>query len=120
MNTENKEYEVEELVQLYERLIENIEQLAMDAETQIEKLKGFSVADEIASDISDVAKPYAFILLKNEWMSPEQFKVFEDTDRKLEKVSDNKKLWTELALIESEEWEECRKQGRELLRLLKQ
>ena len=53
-------------------------------------------------------------------MSPEQFKVFEDTDRKLEKVSDNKKLWTELALIESEEWEECRKQGRELLRLLKQ
>lgn len=118
MDIENKEYEVEELVQLYERLVENIQQLAMDAKYQIEKLKGFAVADEIASDISDVAKPYALILLKNEWMSPEQFEAFENIDKKLEEMSKNKDLWTESALVESWQWEDCRKRGRELLQLL--
>lgn len=82
--------------------------------------KGFVVADEIASDISDVAKSYALVLLENGWMSPEQFEVFEDIDKKLEEMSMHKELWSESALMKSKEWEECRIQGKELLRLLEQ
>lgn len=119
MNNEVKEYEIEELVQLYERMIENIAQFSLEAELQIEQLKGFVVADEIASNISDVAKPYALILFQNEWISQEQFAMIEGIDKKLETMSADKQLWTEAALTTSREWEECRKMGKELLGTLK-
>lgn len=115
MNSEMKEYEVEELVQLYERMIENIVQFSLEAELQIEKLKGFVVADELASNISDIAKPYALILFQNEWISQKQFTMIEEIDKKLEIMSADKQLWTETALINSKEWEQCRQMGKELL-----
>lgn len=120
MNSEMKEYEVEELVQLYERMIENIVQFSLEEELQIKQLKGFVVADEIASNISDIAKPYALILFQNGWISQKQFIMIDDIDKKLERMSADKKLWTETALTTSKEWEQCRQMGKELLRALEQ
>lgn len=118
MNTENKEYEVEELVLLYERLIDNLEQLSMDANSQIERLKGFVVTDEIASDISDIANLYILILFENNWISQKQMQMFENIDENLKQMSMKKELWSESALIESPEWEKCRSLGKELLNSL--
>lgn len=118
MNNEKKEYEVEELMQLYERMVENITQFSLNAELQIEQLKGFVVADEIASNISDIAKPYSLILFQNEWISQEQLTLIENIDKKLELMSTKKELWTDSALKISEEWEECRQMGKALLNTL--
>ncbi|MBC1253071.1 hypothetical protein HB765_10710 [Listeria welshimeri] len=47
--------DVEELMLLHKRVIENLEEFTMPAEKQIEKLKRFDVSDEVASDFSDIA-----------------------------------------------------------------
>lgn len=109
-------YDIEELVQIYNRLIENIEQLNLTAEEQIEKLKGFAVADEITSDFSDIGLPYAKILVENGWITEEQYKKMKAIDLCFEKMSDNKDLWTNEALRKSAEWEECRNLAKRLLK----
>lgn len=109
-------YNIEELVQLYSRLIENIEQLNLPAKEQIEKLKGFVVADEIASDYSDIGLAYAKILVENEWITEEQYEKMKVIDFYFEKMSGNTDLWTNEALRKSAEWEECRDLAKRLLK----
>jgi len=114
----NNNIETEELMLFYDRLIENIKQISLDASEQIDKLKGFAVADEIASDFSDIAKPYASKLFKNEWLSSEQINLVNKIDENLDQMSNNKELWTDEALTRSNEWKQCRELARELLKSL--
>jgi len=110
--------EIEKLMVFYDRLIENVKQISLDASEQIDKLKGFAVADEIASDFSDIAKPYAIKLFENGWLSDEQLNIVNKIDQQLEQMSNNKELWTDEALAKSIEWDQCRELARELLELL--
>ncbi|WP_185381047.1 hypothetical protein [Listeria immobilis] len=107
--------DVENLMLLHKRVIENLEEFSMSAEQQIEKLEGFEVADEIASDFSDIALEYAKILFDQDWLTEEQLEMFFEIDKKLDKMSMNKDLWSKEALKNNLEWEECRTKGKELL-----
>lgn len=116
----SKEYDIEEIVHFYERFIENVEQFSLEPQAQIEKLKKYVVADEIALDFSEIAKPYAIILYENEWITDEHVAVVYEIDEKLEAMSKDKTLWSESALLNSNEWRECRILGQKLLSLLKE
>ncbi|EGO2824420.1 hypothetical protein FKY78_02865 [Enterococcus faecalis] len=100
---------------LYGRVIENLQEFSMPAEEQIKKLKGFTVADEIASDFSDITLNYAKELFENNWITLEQYQQFLDIDEKLDDMSKNKALWCEEALKNASEWKKCREVGAELL-----
>lgn len=120
MNNEKKQYEVEELLQLYERMVDNIKQLSLNAFEQLKKLKGYMATDEIASDYCNVAKPYAFILFENGWISKDSLDMIVRVDKKIEEMTKHKELWTDRALIEANEWKECRELACKLLNLLEQ
>ena len=53
------EKEIDEIMQIYDRFIEVVNELSMDSEKQIQKLKGFAVADEIANDFCEIGMVYA-------------------------------------------------------------
>ncbi|MEI1230761.1 hypothetical protein [Enterococcus mundtii] len=106
---------VEKLAVLYDRVIENLREFSMPSEEQIKKLKGFSVADEIASDFSDITLNYAKELFENDWITDEQYQLFLAIDKKLDDMSKDKSLWSEEVLREANEWKKCREAGAELL-----
>lgn len=110
--------EIEKLTMLYDRTIENLQEFSMSAEEQIKKLKGCPVADEIASDFSDITLNYAEELFENNWITSNQYQQFLDIDKKLEAMSNHKALWCDEALREAKEWEKCREAGAELLKSL--
>lgn len=110
---------LDKLLLTYDRLIEILEQLSMNAKDQKEKLKGTVVADELASDYSDIAMLYVKLLFENEWISKEQFLLAQDIDNKLEQMSQEKSLWNENALSNAMEWEDCRIKAKKLLETLK-
>lgn len=111
-------YDVEELVKLYDRVVEYTVQLGLPAKKQIEKLKGTDVTYEIASDFGDSAVPYGKILFENDWMNKEQFELMLKIDHMLDEMGNNKKNWTDEALMHSEEWDKCRLMGNKLLETL--
>ena len=111
---------IEEMIQAYERLVENVNQFSMAPQKQIEKLKGTAVADEIASDFSEIGKVYAKKLFENEWISKEQYLIVEEIDKKLEIMSDYKNLWNDNAIITAREWHKCRELGKKLLMSLRE
>ncbi|EBF5161157.1 TPA: hypothetical protein IP915_000545 [Listeria monocytogenes] len=110
------EKDVEELMLMHKRIIENLEEFSMPAKQQMEKLKDFVVTDELASDFSDIALQYAKILFDNGWLTKEQLDMFLVVDKKLEGMSNNEDLWSDKALETSIEWAECREQGKEILK----
>ncbi|ELU8149946.1 hypothetical protein SD224_001873 [Listeria monocytogenes] len=110
------EKDVEELMLMHKRIIENLEEFSMPAKQQMEKLKDFVVTDELASDFSDIAIQYAKILFDNGWLTKEQLDMFLVVDKKLEGMSNNEDLWSDEALEASIEWAECREQGKEILK----
>lgn len=110
--------DVDMLLLLFTRVIENLYEFTAPADKQIERLKGTVVADEIASDFSDISLKYVNILFENEWITEEQYQDFLEIDKKLDEMSDNKNLWDEDALKNAEEWKECRTMGIRLLRSL--
>ncbi|EAC6122797.1 hypothetical protein GM58_00360 [Listeria monocytogenes] len=110
------EKNVEELMLMHKRIIENLEEFSMPAKQQMEKLKDFVVTDELASDFSDIALQYAKILFDNGWLTKEQLDMFLVVDKKLEGMSNNEDLWSNEALETSIEWAECREQGKEILK----
>lgn len=107
--------DVEKLTMLYDRVIENLQEFSMSLENQIKQLKGFSVADELASDFSDITLNYAKELFENAWITTKQYQQFLNIDEKLEDMSKNKALWCEEALKDASEWNKCRKAGTKLL-----
>ena len=56
-----------------EMVIENLKKFQMSPENQIKQLKGFSVADELASDFSDITLNYAKKLFENAWITTKQY-----------------------------------------------
>ncbi|EAD7779182.1 hypothetical protein [Listeria monocytogenes] len=110
------EKNVEELMLMHKRIIENLEEFSMPAKQQMEKLKDFVVTDELASDFSDIALQYAKILFDNGWLTKEQLDMFLVVDKKLEGMSNNEDLWSDEALETSIEWAECREKGKEILK----
>lgn len=114
-----KAYDVDELEVLYNRMLENLKLFSLSGQDQIEQLRGYAIADEVASSISDNVKPYATILFQNKWITLKQFEIITTIDRKLAAMSKDKRLWTDRALEYAIEWQECRALGNELLGLLK-
>lgn len=112
------EKDIEEIMQYYDRFIDLVKQMSMNAKEQIAKLKGTVVTDEIASDFSEIGMMYAKELLENEWITQEQYIIAKSIDEMLVKMSKRNELWTEDALLNAEEWEECRKKGSLLLEML--
>lgn len=110
--------DVDMLLLLFDRVIKNLYDFIMPADKQIERLKGFAVADELASDFSDISLQYVKILFENEWITKEQYDDFLKIDTKLDEMSKNKALWDEETLKNSGEWKECRRMGLSLLRSL--
>jgi len=110
--------DLDELLNLFNRVVKNLYDFTAPADKQIERLKGFAVADEVASDFSDISMMYVKILFENEWITGEQYQDFLEIDKKLDEMSDNKNLWDEDALENAEEWKECRKMGLKLLESL--
>ncbi|EBF5139986.1 hypothetical protein FZ081_04705 [Listeria monocytogenes] len=110
------EKDLEGLMLMHKRIIENLEEFSMPAKQQMEKLKDFVVTDELASDFSDIALQYAKILFDNGWLTKEQLDMFLVVDKKLEGMSNNEDLWSDEALETSIEWAECRERGKEILK----
>lgn len=110
--------DLDELLNLFNRVVKNLYDFTAPADKQIERLKGFVVADEVASDFSDISMMYVKILFENEWITGEQYQDFLEIDKKLDEMSDNKNLWDEDALKNAEEWKECRTMGIRLLKSL--
>ncbi len=110
--------EIEEIMQYYERFIEILKQTSMNAKEQIIKLNGTAVADEIATDFSDIGMIYAHELLVNGWITNEQYQIVKEIDEELCIMSERKELWTEDALFVADEWEKCRERSRKLLSML--
>lgn len=110
--------DMEEIMVYYDRLLEIVKQISMKAEDQIEKLKGTVVADEIASDFSDIGMIYARELFKSNLITQEQYNIVKSIDEILDAMSKDQSLWTEDALKNSKEWEYCRMIGKVLLSTL--
>lgn len=112
------EKDIEEIMQSYDRFLDIVKQMSMNAKEQIAKLKGTIVADELASDFSEIGLMYAKELLKYEWITEEQYIIAKSIDEMLVCMSKRNGLWTEDALLKAEEWEACRKKGSLLLEML--
>lgn len=117
--TWRKKYKYEELMQLYTNAMEIIDQLAMDSEQQIERLKDTAITDEIALDFCESAKCYIEILLKNSWINQDCYNLTLKIAGKFDEMSKDELLWTEDALKENQEWEECRILGKMLSKMMK-
>ena len=102
------EKDIEEVMQYYERFIDILKQMSMDANKQITILQGTVVADELASGFSDIGMLYATKLLESGWITKEQYIMAESIDRMLDEMSSKKELWTEEALFYAGEWKICR------------
>ncbi len=107
--------ENDEIMQIYYSFIEILEELSMPPQEQIKKLQGTVVADELATDFSDIGFAYAEILKENHWINQEQFHIAEEINNMLDKMSEDTNLWYEKALLYSKEWDYCRQNGKELL-----
>ena len=110
--------DIEELMQCYDRFVDIVKQISMNANEQIVKLKGTIVADELANDFSEIGMMYAKELLENEWITQEQYTIAKTIDEMLVNMSKRKELWSEEALFNAEEWDECRKKGNLLLKMI--
>ena len=106
--------DIEELMQCYDRFVDIVKQISMNANGQIVKLKGTIVAD----DFSEIGMMYAKELLENEWITQEQYTIAKTIDEMLVNMSKRKELWSEEALFNAEEWDECRKKGNLLLKMM--
>ncbi|WMJ23150.1 hypothetical protein RBG61_00395 [Paludicola sp. MB14-C6] len=107
--------DIDEIAQWYDRFIENVIQISMEAEQQIQKLHGTEVADEVALDFCEIGLVYAKKLLDCEWITHEQYLLAENIAKKLDLMTQKQELWNEKALLTSIEWEECRIMGKKLL-----
>lgn len=102
----------------YKRFKEPIQQLSLDASSQMKMLEGTVVADEIVSDFCDIGMIYAKKLFENQLISECQMELALAIEKKFESMSLKKGLWTNEALFESLEWKECRSLGKKLLKTL--
>ncbi len=94
-----------------------LQQAALPAERQIARLRGFDVAFEVADDFDNWCRwALASADLK---LTEEQRSRLSALNRRLDQMSGehNAELWTEDALRSRPEWEEVRREAREILEL---
>ena len=75
------EKDIEEIVQCYDRFVDIVKEISMNAKEQIIKLKGTIIADELASDFSEIGMMYAKELLENEWLTQEQYTIAKSKEK---------------------------------------
>lgn len=112
-------YDKKTLNFIYSRMLESIEILSLNANEQINTLKGCVVSDEVALSFHDDVGIWAKVLIDNRIINKKQYEKILEIDNKFDKMSDNKDLWTNEQLKSSDIWEECRNMGKELLDSLK-
>lgn len=61
--------DINEIIHIYDRFIEILEDFSMPQQEQIKKLQGTVVADELATGFSDIDFTYAEILKENQWIN---------------------------------------------------
>jgi len=108
-------YTKSDLLWFYKQMINAVKLIKSDADTQINKLKGCCVTDEIALTFYNDVTHKVEILLGENLINKIQFDLIININDKLEKMSKNKKLWSDNELKYNIEWNECRKKGLELL-----
>lgn len=108
-------YNKNDLLWFYKQMINAVELIKSDAVTQINKLKGCCVTDEIALTFYNDVTTKAQILLNENLINKIQFDLINNINDKLDKMSQNKKLWSDNELTSNIEWNECRTKGLELL-----
>jgi len=108
-------YTKSDLLWFYKQMINAVKLIKSDADTQINKLKGCCVTDEIALTFYNDVTHKVEILLGENLINKIQFDLITNINDKLEKMSKNKKLWSDNELKYNIEWNECRKKGLELL-----
>lgn len=94
-----------------------LQQAALPAERQIARLRGFDVAFEVADDFDNWCR-WA-LASADIRLTEEQRSRLSALNRRLEQMSGehNAELWTEDALRSRREWEEVRREAREILEL---
>ncbi|MBQ8117135.1 MAG: hypothetical protein IJ147_03660 [Lachnospiraceae bacterium] len=110
--------DIEKIMQIYDRFVEILKEFSMPPQEQIKVLHGTVVADELATDFSEIALPYAKILVENQWINKDHFLIVKEINQKLDEMSECSELWDKEAVMYSKEWEECRKKGELLLRAM--
>ena len=110
---------IDDIAQIYDRFIEILEEFSLTPYEQIEKLHGTVVADELATDFSEIGMVYAKLLKDNQWLTEEQYKLMESIDNTLNEMSKQKSFWSNKALVNSNEWASCRKKCEKLLKQFK-
>ena len=58
--------DINKIIHIYDRFIEILEEFFMPPQEQIKKLQGTVVADELATDFSDIGFTYAELLKENQ------------------------------------------------------
>lgn len=94
-----------------------LQQAALPAERQIERLKGFDVPFEVADDVHQQTR---WVLQSEDVeLTDEQRSALITLDTLTTKMSGphNSHLWTDAALRSRHEWDEVRRQAREILEL---
>lgn len=103
---------------LLDRLIQSVQLLAANYETQKEVLPDFVViADEVALTF-DECLPFVAMLTQEGLLNKNQLAKIKDIETELHQMSKRKELWTDLALKNNQHWEHIRMQAKELLVLL--
>lgn len=110
-----KMYTKNDLLWFYRQMIKAVDLIKSDAESQLDRLKGCHVTDEIALTFYNDVTNNAKILLDENLISKTQYDLIININHELEIMSKNKEIWTDDELKNNFEWEKCRKKGLELL-----
>ncbi|MGC6768491.1 hypothetical protein [Enterococcus sp. LJL51] len=111
-------YDIEELSKIYDFFIGGIKFFSSDFNKQSQHLKNAVLSDELASDFLYTDFVRAEILYEHEWITKKQMELMSKIKLMLEQMGLDKDLWDDDAVKNSEEWEKCRKMGKELLKSL--
>lgn len=109
----------ENLEWIYERMLESVNILSVDANKQIEKLEGWDVEDELALSFYNDVVLMSDTLLSSGKINEEIHKKIMEINSYLDDMSKDKDLWTNEQLKESPKWMMCREKSKELLTMLK-
>jgi len=110
-------YTVDELLKIYNQLLEIVKVVAMPAKEQLLKPLG-CVTDEIALDYCEIGMMYVKILFENGWFSDEQYSIAKDLEFQFDKMEEVENIWEYSMLESSKEWETCRRIAKKLLEML--
>lgn len=110
--------DIEDLIKIFDLFVNQLKFFSSSFDMQYERFKRDDIASDIANELGSIGVERAKILNKHEWITNEQYELVQQIDHKLDKMSANKNLWSNRALQNSKEWEECKKMVKYLLNSL--